>query len=683
MVVLLPATIARYAKQYAKLPQIDPSVKTFVTAIRFAAEAGVRLAQEQAAAQTVAAASSPPTTEPSTPAATLQFGVHQATSTPASGSGSLSPDDTPETTIEDIEMRFLSALTLDILVAAIPVAPVWSWTRDLITRLFADRIPVNHEQAVTSLRIGTALARRLVEVDLTEIPNADQEFSDLHAATLATASRSRRQVIEQSEAPTVADSAMSNLTGNNHGFNAHPAVGGRNQIIDLTRIRRTVQSHFYDSHGERAKFTGDLSKAPSYHLWESRLRTVLRDLGLSESQKVTMLSEALADPALTFYYRSIVPDDARSGDSLAEAAQQLQANLSPNVPTLSGALAKLRQHFCTDAARNVLKQELDQLRLSHIERDEQVSKPIALSLLKDRIFRLSSNGPPEFRSETCMIAALRKCLSDGREEWAASSLIAATDKASSNVIYRTLEHYVQTLVSYLREMETLTGTLPGGRPRTSPAIPGMMYAEDQQHDAFYGYENSRANPRRTRVTYQNLQTGDQRRHDPSRPRTGFPNGMELRGMLMRPSQNTTGSSALTSNRGTPAPAQRLTAGMPQRLCYNCDQPGHLRRDCPKPLRPRVDVARAMYNDNVPPELISILMAQEADSCHNTQLSSPTASINTATSEQTQLHTAMMTNAQAPSGDSEPPIPADEEKAHAWDTMLATLSRETHPGTDFC
>lgn len=352
MVVLLPATIARYAKDYTKLPQIDPAVKKFVTAIRFAAEAGAKLAQEQATAQGSAATPATPATEPATPATALQFGVHETETPQAPAGGSLSPDDSPDATIEDIEMRFLNSLTLDILVACIPVSPVWSWTRDLIIRIFPDRIPVNHQQSVTSLRIGTALARRLVELDLTEIADADQEFIDLHAATLATASRSRRQIVEQSQAPEE-NSATSGLADN--GNNVQPAVGGRNQVIDLTKIRRTVQSHFHDNKGERAKFSGDLSKAPSYHLWESRIRTVLRDLGLSEAQKVTMLSEALADPALTFYYSDIVPDDARSGNSFPEALD-LPENVSPNVRTLSGALAKIRTHFCTDAACNVLKQ---------------------------------------------------------------------------------------------------------------------------------------------------------------------------------------------------------------------------------------------------------------------------------------------------------------------------------------
>lgn len=578
-------TIATRCKDHLRLPALDPSVRIFCSAIKIAAES--------------------------------------------------MNTETAQTSIEDVEQRFLSALSLEILVASIPATPLWGWTRDLIIRMFPDRILVEDGTGNVSLRVGTALARRLEETNLTEVPDAGNEFVAMHAATVQAASERRASFVQQ---PSGADATMPPPRSN---ASADGGTGDNGRSGDINRARRTVQAHFMDKGGERAKFTGDLSKAPSFHLWEQRLRSLLKSMQLSEPEKVTMLSEALADPALTFYYNSICPDDSRAGNSIREAAE-LPDNVAANVPTLSGALAAIRKHFCTDAARNVLKQELDQLRLSHIERDEQVTKPVALGLLKDRIVRLSSNGPPEFRSETCMISALRKCLLG--EEWAVSPMINASDRAASDPTSKTLEHFVQTLISYLRETETLTGSVSGSQ-RSSPAVPmshGLAHA-------YFG--DSRASPRRTRVTYQNS-VKPKVRFEANRP-TGLPNGMELRKMLTRSPQIPS----------APTQGQSPAARRQPRVCWNCDQPGHLFRDCPKPKRSRVEIARAMVVEDIPALEIAIFMAQEVDSL---SLAHEGAGIEG-----------------ADPNEEEDEMDEDEDPAQVFDTLLATMSRDSHPRQDFC
>lgn len=217
----------------------------------------------------------------------------------------------------------------------------------------------------------------------------------------------------------------------------------------------------------------------------------MKTMDIAEREKVVYLSEALADPALTFFYDEICPDDSRSGNSMAEAATARFGNMAPNVSTLFGALHALQAHFCTESARNVLKQDLDQLTLGAFEREENVSKPKALTMLKEKIKRLSANGPPEYDSETCMVTALKQCLAG--EAWAIDPIINADDRASKNPRDKTIEHYTQTLVSYLRTRDTSMLGLPRSA-KPAAATPPMSHG---YAGTFYG--DARMSPRTTRT----------------------------------------------------------------------------------------------------------------------------------------------------------------------------------------
>lgn len=497
----------------------------------------------------------------------------------------------------------------------------------------------------------------MAELDLLELENPGEEFLRQHEAVeraMSASLQNNLNVNDQGSSAIAPGGGHSQRTGvdgsrSSTGADASLATG---VTPDPTRMRRAVQSHFQDgASGERAKFTGDLARAPSFDLWERRYRALVKSLRLSESDKVSMLSEALADPALTFYYDTIAPDDARAGNSLPEAAASTPTNMAPNMATLSGALAAIEAHFCTDAARNVLKQELEQLKLSHVEMEENVSKPVALAKLKDRIRRLSCNGPREFRSETCMISALKKCLSG--EVWAVDPIINANDRASKSPGDKTLEHYVQTLISYLREKETLTGGNSSGN-KSSTAVPGLTHGVAH---AYYG--EARVSPRQTRTSYRGPPRQLPRRvklpgTDTSYPRnpSGLPSGIDLRRMLAQPSQMTTGNS------GT-FPETRM------RICWNCDKAGHLSRECPQPRRSRVDFARAMLVDHVPPMEVAVWMASEAEELH--RLQSDTDEIGHA----------------AHDDDDDVDEEDDEDPAQVFDTLLASMSRASHPRQDFC
>ena len=426
--------------------------------------------------------------------------------------------------------------------------------------------------------------------------------------------------------------------GGNGSEDRRSSDGPRPNYTDPTKNRRAVESHFSGT-GERAKFTGDLAKAPSFSLWERRYRALVKNLNMEEKEKVLYLSEALADPALSFFYEKICPDDSRAGNDLPEAAMALPTNMAPNIATLSGALRILQNQFCTDSARTVLKQDLDQLTLSAIEADEKVSKPKALGLLKDKIKRLSANGPAEYSSEACMITALKNSLQG--ELWAVTPIINCEDRAAKDPSSKTLEHYTQTLVSFLRMTETLTQN-KSANSAASPAVPTLTHGYT---DVFYG--DSRANPRKSRSVY--------RQSAPVRfsPMTmthragsrSVPNGgatLDMRNLLNEPSRK---------NSGQTMDGQSVRQ---RGKCWNCDQPGHISRDCRRPRRPRAEIARAMLAEHVPPVEVTAWLSHEIDEMEN-------VGENDSAHEQ--------------EADIEYAAEEEEDPVETFDTLLASLSGE--------
>lgn len=578
----------------------------------------------------------------------------------------------PETEEARVELEgaFLSALSLDDLLTASTCAPLWLWIESLITHRFSGLIHIptsNDVPGPRSLRVGVGLVRRLEAEGLIEIEDASEDYIMHHDTRRRRYASQLDGGSDGTPAPAGTASIPASPGTDNESRRNAPVYNGiksDNSPGDIARNRRAVQSAFSDKpNDDLAKFSGDLSKGISYELWEKRYRSLVTSLNLPEVQRVQFLAEALSVPALTFFYDEICPDDSRAGNSLPEAALSIPINMAPNITTLSGAFAALKKRFCTDAARNVLKQELDQLTLSAIEREEQVSKPQALSILKDRIRRLSANGPTEFSSEPCMIAALHKSLEG--EEWAVEPIINATDRASKSRSDKTLEHYVQTLISYLRTKETLSGS-KSMRPqvRQNPSVPVLMTEEDIQtriEEAFYG--DARAQPRRNR-TYQGLPLRQSYpRRDSSgstsqRPSSNWPPGIDLHRMLARPPQQAT-----TQNASPPARTR------PRGSCWNCDRPGHFARDCKQPRRSNVQLAHAMVIDDVPPMEMAVYFAREAD--HATAYEQHANGEN-----DTPVFSSTVDDDHNPEAD-------EEDRVQAFETLMAAVSREAHPGQDFC
>lgn len=570
-----------------------------------------------------------------------------------------------ENSEQEVEGDFISSLSFAALIDALPLDGIWQWCNDLISRRFSTSIvvtPVASTAGKRSKRVGAALIARMLASGTLEMPRALEVFVEQYEAH---EKRMTSQFAGNISAASAAESAAAKVhagLASPEGVVFPPAGSSSvapqlsRQESDITRHRRAVQSHFADGQGERSRFTGDLAKEPSFDLWEKRYRALVSHLGMSEADKVLLLSEALSSAALTFFYSTLCPAAARAGDSLAEAITHASTitNLAPNISTLSGAFAALEGTFCTESARNVLKQELDQLSLSQVESEEQLSKPLALVKLKERIQQLSCNGPVDFRSESCMVAAFKKCLAG--ELWAVDPLVNANDRASKNPRDRTLEHYCQTLVSYLREKENLGGQSSGMQSRAlgSAVVPKMTHG---LADAYYG--DARAMPRHTRTSY---------RHQMA-PRRGtsydggsagsssLPQGPELRRMLAQ---------GATSRK--PGLERAQFPGDMSRNCWNCGKPGHLSKDCRQPRRPRVDIARAMLSSNVSPMEVAVWMSRDSDELTSTILSSVTEQ-----KETEEVH----------EGVEDDPIDFEEEDpTQVFDALMASISRSSEPTQHF-
>lgn len=577
---------------------------------------------------------------------------------------------TDEYPLNQIEAQFLQSLDLSTLIGSLGCEAVWQWLHDLVVRRFTETVmiaPASPTSGRRSRRVGSAIVQRMVELDFIEDIDAVQIFVTQHAAserlveaTMAANIAAADRVIASVASPVAgAGSSASGAAGARVTDSSGAAGPPRSNFNDPTRNRRAVQYHFSDTGSdELRKFTGDLSKPPPYKLWERRYRTLVRNMDIDEREKVLFLSEALAGPALTFFYEKICPDDARSGNSLSEAAtaatqgRSAPVNLAPNSATMSGALRLLEDHFCTESARNVLKQDLDQLKLSTIEAEERVSKPKALVILKEMIQQLSANGLPEYDSETCMITALRNSLHG--ELWAVEPLINASDRASKSPENKTLEHYTQTLVSYLRTRETLSQS-PGTISSNTSVVPSLF------SDVYYG--DSRAAPRKSRATY--------RRGAPVR---FSPMSMMQKGAGTRPNANGDNGAFLGMRQLLNEPPRRTVAqpysmdGHSRRqkgTCWNCDQPGHLMRDCSRPKRPRAQIARAMLMDEIPVMEVAVWLSHETSEMEIEAVHDHGNEVDGGANENVEETAADM-----------------EEQIQTFDTLFSALSRENAPAQIF-
>ena len=489
---------------------------------------------------------------------------------------------------EDLIRSFDAELLISLRAAP---ADVWGLLADMLTRKFADseeliKVPPAgpSNPQPRPWRVSHAILARLQSIDPEAISTAEmQAFTERleshrpPASEAVSGGSSNPQGIAQS--------------GNNSSEPTSVTVtqAPESKETRLARIKRTVKSEFDgDTDTETAKFSGDLSVAPSFDLFEKRFRHVISPFSsvLSESEKVSMLGDALEGPALVYFLDNIETTSTRSGSSLDDrnlgsASQELR----PSARTMSAAFKMLDDQFCSHQARLALRQKLVSLRMKQVQAELKLTKPDALRLLQRRIERLSANGPHAYCDEVHRIDALRTCL-DG-EAWAIDTFAAC----EQNPDIKTLQQYIDNLASYCQTRDMIAPAMGSDQVRPQPSE--ILYGE------------ARSSPR-----------------TPSRGRFG--NSPYQRRSMYR------GKQPMSPFNNRDARSQARAAGLPRGddlkkmlkniICWRCGEAGHYSSKCPKPRRSFQESSAAFVSEGhgTTEEALFWLSAQfdeAVDVCH--------------------------------------------------------------------
>lgn len=524
------------------------------------------------------------------------------------------------------EEEFVVALTGDILAACSQVA-MPNLFRSLLTivRDVFEHVIVKGPSAGRSdiVRIGEGIILRRAGLGLQE---SEDEMDDYETKLLTwfalknsvTKMENRRH--SDAGAGSGAEQATSSrrvsapTDGVQGEYDSKPDVPA--YVSDGSRVSRAVQSSFSTIDvDDTSKFSGDLTHAPAYDMFEKRYVALMNSSFslLEEEKRVFYLSEALTGDAQRFFYEQLMPRLGRALPGLDSARPPPTTGVAPNIRTLSAAFAALEARFCTHDARNVLHQAMAALNLSRVRAETKCDLPDALRELKRRIDKLSANGPREYRNEICKIDTFVKCLAG--EAWTLMPIMRCKDPNST----QTLQFYVDALVSYLHTSASIVGTTEPSQPTAqASSAPGSpfgahrVFTADQDADSeAYAlgddisvlFGETRAQPRfkqrsaggfRRSRSYGNFQ-------NPSRnmQRDGYPRRNSSSGF--RPSL-ASGSSL----------RKMLTDQAEGEVCFRCKKPGHRWRQCRNPKQTVLEASRAFMVQN--PEDVSQLVGILAANC---------------------------------------------------------------------
>ena len=477
--------------------------------------------------------------------------------------------------IQVVEEDFLSSIDIDDIMPCLADKDLMRILGDVVFRKFSATMTLEESNNPRIVRVVRALTARQSSLGLCD--SDDGERFETAYTEFVTRKRAGLVIggVEQTT-PHQGRSASSPAMGS--------ASGSEPQGYDAASVRRTVQNQFYaaNTDSDSAKFTGDIAKPPAFDLWEARYRALMSGFkGISQSDQVLLLSEALDGDALRFFFTTVRPDASRMGMSLEDRSLGVPSESPAPATSLSQAMNLIEKEFLNRDARNVLRQELMQTTLSQLQDgDDTVA---ALHALRARIDRLSANGPLEYRSESTKIDVLKNCLRG--ETWAVDTLVACSRDGS----LRKVQDYISALISYLRTRDSLNA-------RSGPARVLDNSAVGSSPRVFFGdYRTS------GREDARGLQSG--RAH---RAGAGTRNSARNRGNYKGPRPFNADPEAL----------QRMLKDM---KCWLCGKKGHYAINCKERRRSFSEASKAYLNDSGSAEELAFLLSVQLDTAHDAWL----------------------------------------------------------------
>lgn len=238
--------------------------------------------------------------------------------------------------------------------------------------------------------------------------------------------------------------------------------------------------------------------------------------------------------------------------------------------SISAALQTVGDKYCTEVARNVLHQELIQLRLCHVMKEKSLDRADALLCMRTYIDKLNANGPSVYHTDRCRIDVLRSCLR-GETWFALPWLQVETDPTTAKA---TSLAFVSLLISYLRAKTSVDSKATTANPATLNIMRAAenLPLEDDIFDGFFAEARARPfvsrgrsyrhsyPPRDTSSTRFSLQ-GFSGKYSGRGERGGF--------------QGRGGSQGRETLHATLQQQNKdLSMLLPQGACLYCRQPGH-------------------------------------------------------------------------------------------------------------
>jgi hypothetical protein len=144
------------------------------------------------------------------------------------------------------------------------------------------------------------------------------------------------------------------------------------------------------------KYTGRAGSIPGFEEARMAFQDAVVDYAMPSAERVQLLHHVLRDRAYQYFHSHIL------AQSITEAYKLME------------------DQFCSAASQHSTKTLLYALDVLSIWLEKGLSKKESLDHVYEEIARLSSQCPPEFRSEANCVEFLKKALRDG--QWALSTL---------------------------------------------------------------------------------------------------------------------------------------------------------------------------------------------------------------------------------------------------------------------